>query len=186
MRRLSSIFVIPLIVAPFIGTSTALTAAGSGEFEAARQAGIQTVLDDPGAYGLYNEESIMDLNLGGIMLQARENAFDICFVLETSSDLSVWEVWEDFQRILPTEEGKLFLRIRAFVPPDVVSPNILIYEHWRFCRMPMVMRSTGSNLMLPERLRSATNPGPRFWLPTSRLFLREFQLLLKWESAGIC
>src|SRR5690625_1239387 len=129
MVNLSASFVVPVVALGVLGGGAVLPALRGDEIEAARQEGIEAVLNDPEAYGLYSERSILDLNMGGIMLKAVDGGFEVDFVLEISDDLSEWEVFEVFQRFLPNSGEKSFLRLRAFIPPDLAPPSILVYEH---------------------------------------------------------
>ena len=78
-----------------------------------RQQGINEVLDNPAAFGLHSEASIMDLNLGGLMLRRREQGFELEFQLEMSTDLINWYPIETITRQLAPEGEKVFLRVRA-------------------------------------------------------------------------
>jgi len=70
MVNLSASFVVPVVALGVLGGGAVLPALRGDEIEAARQEGIEAVLNDPEAYGLYSERSILDLNMGGIMLKA--------------------------------------------------------------------------------------------------------------------
>lgn len=97
------------------------------DVEAVRLEGVLSVLNDPGAYDLHTEDSIQDLNLGGLILRRSQAGLDLEFTLEESVDLAAWEVRERIQREIAMTEGKLFLRVRAGLPR--VPRDVRIFDH---------------------------------------------------------
>jgi peptidoglycan/xylan/chitin deacetylase (PgdA/CDA1 family) len=83
-----------------------------------RQQGINDVLENPAAFGLHSEASIMDLNLGGLMLRRGAQGFELEFQLEMSTDLINWHPVETITRQLAPAGEKVFLRVRARSAPD--------------------------------------------------------------------
>tara|TARA_E500000178_G_C17017281_1_gene753674 strand:+ start:509 stop:2665 length:2157 start_codon:yes stop_codon:yes gene_type:complete len=66
---------------------------------------------------LYTEDSIQDLNLGGLMIRKdAENKVSIEFKIETSQNLgAAWETLETIDKNIETDAPKEFLRIRSGV-----------------------------------------------------------------------
>ena len=83
-----------------------------------RTAGRTDVLADPGSYGLFTEDSITDLNLGGAMIQKSGSNVVVNLQLQTTPDLSTSFTNHGepvgFEVNLPGD--KHFLRIRALIP----------------------------------------------------------------------
>lgn len=81
-----------------------------------RTAGRADVVSSPGSYGLYTSNSIMDLNLGGIMLRKEGTNAHVSIQLQISSDLSSGFTDHGEPLELPPVSlpgDKSFLRIRA-------------------------------------------------------------------------
>ncbi len=76
---------------------------------------IGIVAGAPQRFGLYDETSIMDLSLGGLMLKrpADQSGWVFAFTIEKSSDLVGWETLEHIVREITTERDQEFLRVRA-------------------------------------------------------------------------
>lgn len=94
--------------------------------------GIRAVVNDPATYNLFSESSILDLNLGGLILERGESGFELQFSLEISEDLITWETTELFRRVLQPEGDQTFLRVRtgpSLTDPAPPIPDIQIYEH---------------------------------------------------------
>jgi len=81
-----------------------------------RQEGVDQVLANPAAYDLHSEASIMDLNVGGLMLQRGSQGFELKFQLEMSTDLVHWQPVETITRLLAPAGDKVFLRVRTSKP----------------------------------------------------------------------
>ena len=83
-----------------------------------RTAGRTDVLADPGSYGLFTEDSITDLNLGGAMIQKSGNNVVVNLQLQTTPDLST--SFTNHGEPVGIEVGlpgdKHFLRVRAVDP----------------------------------------------------------------------
>ena len=103
--------------------------ATSDEVASSFTAGQEDVLSDPVAYDLYDEASIMEINVATPLLSMTnvENQAEIEFAIESSDDLQTWTVDE---RILRTVEGqgdKYFVRVSAGAP--YINPSVLVYAH---------------------------------------------------------
>jgi len=95
----------------------------------ARADGVQAVLDNPSNYELYNESSIMEMNVTNptlSMLNESEQA-QVEFTLETSTDLEDWDIEERIQRTVQATGDKFFVRIKSGAP--YVTPNVLVFNH---------------------------------------------------------
>jgi hypothetical protein len=83
-------------------------------------AGTAAVVSNPGTYGLYNSNSIMDLNLGGVMLQKTGSNAVVRVQMQTTPDISTQAFTNNGTPIelppveMPDDKG--FLRIRALGP----------------------------------------------------------------------
>ena len=92
-------------------------------------AGIQSVTSDPQSYQLYNESSIMEMNVTNptlSMLNESEQA-QVEFTLETSTDLEDWNIEERIQRTVQATGDKFFVRIKSGIPQ--VTPAVLVFNH---------------------------------------------------------
>jgi predicted lipoprotein with Yx(FWY)xxD motif len=92
-------------------------------------AGILSVTSDPQSYQLYNESSIMEMNVSNptlSMLNDSEQA-QVEFTLETSTDLEDWNIEERIQRTVQATGDKFFVRIKSGVP--YVTPTVLVFNH---------------------------------------------------------
>lgn len=81
-----------------------------------RQSGRSDVTSNPSAYSLYTASSIMDLNLGGLMIQKVGDSVTVNFQLQTTTDLATQaftDEGEPMTRTITMPESKGFLRIRA-------------------------------------------------------------------------
>ena len=78
--------------------------------------GQTMVTDDPGTYGLYTSDSIMDLDMGYMMLQTSNNWVRLNLQLEKCSNLTEG-LWIDFGDPVfwqvPADPGKVFFRVRG-------------------------------------------------------------------------
>jgi hypothetical protein len=86
------------------------------QFVSNRIAGQQDVIDSPVAFGLYDSNSIMDLRMGGLMIQKEGTTGTVVFQPQTTIDLAT-EPFTDFGNPIsipvPMPGNKGFLRIQA-------------------------------------------------------------------------
>ena len=86
------------------------------QYEANREAGRAEVIGNPGAYNLYTADSIMDLRMGGLMIQKQGSQVTLGFQPQTTPDLAT-QPFTDFGppiiTTIPMPEDKGFLRIKA-------------------------------------------------------------------------
>jgi predicted lipoprotein with Yx(FWY)xxD motif len=108
----------------------------STQYEANRITGVAEgkaeVTTNPTAYNLFTESSIMDMNLGGLMLKKRSNAneLDLELTIETKDSLldNGWQVAERIARKVSMDGvQRQFLRVRADAP--YVAPNVKVLAH---------------------------------------------------------
>lgn len=92
-------------------------------FEAGRIAGRQEVQANPAAFGLYTSDSIQDLRMGGLMLEAGLDGVAVEFLLESSTDLHSWQSVEAIQRLFELSGDRHFLRVRIQGMPDEPPPS---------------------------------------------------------------
>jgi hypothetical protein len=81
-----------------------------------RQSGRSDVTANPSAYSLYTASSIMDLNLGGLMIQKVGDSVTFNLQLQTTTDLATQaftDEGEPMTRTISMPASKGFLRIRA-------------------------------------------------------------------------
>jgi predicted lipoprotein with Yx(FWY)xxD motif len=95
----------------------------------ARIDGQQDVLSAPASYELYDESSIIELNVATPMLSMTndDNQAEVEFAIETSDDLQTWSVEERIQRTLEGQGEKYFVRVTAGTP--YVEPDVFVYTH---------------------------------------------------------
>ncbi len=76
---------------------------------------IDIVTGEPSRFDLYDETSIMDLNLGGLMLKRAEGepGWMLEFTIEKSTDLDQWEVFDQIVREITGGDDKGFLRVHV-------------------------------------------------------------------------
>ena len=88
------------------------------QFTGNRTAGRADVLADPGSYGLFTEDSITDLNLGGAMIQKSGSNAVVNLQLQTTPDLSTSFInhGEPVGIEVDLPGDKHFLRVRALGP----------------------------------------------------------------------
>jgi hypothetical protein len=88
------------------------------QFTNNRQAGQADVIGSPRTFGLFDSNSIMDLNLGGVMLQKEETSVLVNLQVLTSTDLSQGFTNHPASISFPVElpGNKHFLRLRALGP----------------------------------------------------------------------
>jgi predicted lipoprotein with Yx(FWY)xxD motif len=108
----------------------------STQYEANRIIGVAEgkaeVTSNPTAYSLFTESSIMDMNMGSLMLKKRAdaNALDLELTIEAKDNLTTdgWQVAERITRLVSMEGvQRQFLRVRADAP--YVAPNVKILAH---------------------------------------------------------
>jgi predicted lipoprotein with Yx(FWY)xxD motif len=108
----------------------------STQYEANRITGVAEgkaeVTSNPTAYSLFTESSIMDMNLGGLMLKksANANELDLELTIETKDSLidNEWQVAERIARKVSMDGvQRQFLRVRADAP--YVAPNVKALAH---------------------------------------------------------
>lgn len=95
-------------------------------------AGTSLVASNPASYNLYTESSIMDMNMGGLMLKKATNAnqLDLELTIETKDNLATngWQVAERISRkVNMSGTRRQFLRVRAGEP--FVAPNVKALAH---------------------------------------------------------
>ena len=94
----------------------------STQYEANRIAGQQDVIASPESYGLYDSTSIMDLRMGGLMIQKQGTDATIVFQPQTTTDLATLPFTNNGPPItnaIPMPGNKGFLRVGAiYVPAD--------------------------------------------------------------------
>lgn len=83
-----------------------------------RTAGQLDVITQPELYELYTADSIMDLNLGGVMIQKQGNNVTLTLQVEKTDDLTSmpFEPYGTFLLPVSVPGNKSFLRIRALQP----------------------------------------------------------------------
>jgi hypothetical protein len=92
----------------------------STQYEANRIAGQQDVIASPMSYGLYNSTSIMDLRMGGLMIQKQGTEATIVFQPQTTTDLVTLPFTNNGPPItntVPMLGDKGFLRVGAIYVP---------------------------------------------------------------------
>ena len=108
----------------------------STQYEANRITGVAEgkaeVTGNPTAYSLFTESSIMDMNLGGVMLKKGSNAnsLDLELTIETKDNLATsgWQVAERISRsVSMAGVQRQFLRVRAGAP--YVAPDVKVLAH---------------------------------------------------------
>jgi hypothetical protein len=86
------------------------------QFDGNRTAGRQDVIASPSDFGLYDSNSIMDLRMGGLMLQKLGTDVTVVFQPQTTTDLSTQPFTNSGEPIIKTitmPSDKGFLRIQA-------------------------------------------------------------------------
>jgi hypothetical protein len=96
----------------------------SAQYEANRIAGVAEgkaeVISNPTAYGLYTAASIMDLRMGGLMIQKQGTDATIVFQPQTTTDLVALPFTNNGTPItnaIPMPGDKGFLRVEAIYVP---------------------------------------------------------------------
>jgi len=86
-----------------------------GQFNNNRAAGQTDVINNPTTYGLYNSNSIMDLRMGGLMIQRQGTNAVVSFQPQTTTDLSLpfTNNGTPITNTIPMHGNKGFIRINA-------------------------------------------------------------------------
>ena len=74
---------------------------------------VSVVQGRPADFDLYDETSIHDLNMGGLLIQAETGTVSVAFVLEESTNSVDWTVYEEFLRDIVMPVDKAWLRLRG-------------------------------------------------------------------------
>jgi hypothetical protein len=96
-----------------------MTAIPSESFEEAmeeplaeeRILGQEDVTYSPASYGLYTSDSIQDLSLGNLMVEAADNSFTFSYEVQVSEDLTTWTSHSTPSITVTPAPDKQFLRI---------------------------------------------------------------------------
>jgi hypothetical protein len=96
--------------------------------------GISKVIVAPGSYGLYDSTSIMDLRMGGLMIQKQGTDATIVFQPQTTTDLVTLPFTNNGPPItntVPMPGDKGFLRVGAIYVPagdltDVLNDDVVV------------------------------------------------------------
>jgi predicted lipoprotein with Yx(FWY)xxD motif len=108
----------------------------ASQYQANRITGVAEgkaeVTSNPTVYSLFTESSIMDMNMGGLMLKkgANADALDLELTIETKDNLATsgWQVAERISRTVSMAGvQRQFLRVRADAP--YVAPNVKVVAH---------------------------------------------------------
>jgi hypothetical protein len=86
------------------------------QFNGNRTAGQQDVIANPMGFGLYDSNSIMDLRMGGLMIQKQGTNGTVVFQTQTTTDLATQPFTNNGTPItntVPMPGNKGFLRIQA-------------------------------------------------------------------------
>jgi formylglycine-generating enzyme len=98
------------------------------QFNGNRTAGQQDVIASPMSYGLYDSTSIMDLRMGGLMIQRQGTDATIVFQPQTTTDLATLPFTNNGTPItntVPMPEDKGFLRVEAiYVPAGDLTTDV--------------------------------------------------------------
>ena len=90
------------------------------QFESNRTAGRSDVISNPMSYGLYTSDSIMDLRMGGLMIEKQGTDVTIVFQPQTTTDLVTVPFTNNGPPItnaIPMPGDKGFLRVGAIYVP---------------------------------------------------------------------
>jgi hypothetical protein len=90
------------------------------QFNGNRAAGRQDVISDPATYDLFTASSIMDLNLGGLMLQKQGDSVTLNLEIQKTDDLGTtpFTPFENISLPVTMPGNKGFLRVRAISNPN--------------------------------------------------------------------
>ncbi len=88
----------------------------SQQFDGNRTAGQSDVISNPMSYGLYTSDSIMDLRMGGLMIQRQGSSAVVTFQTQTTTDLATQPFTNNgtaITNVIPMPGNKGFIRINA-------------------------------------------------------------------------
>src|SRR5690625_1255097 len=122
----------PVLLAPLIMIAITGGTLVMADFGSDFEAGVQAVLDDPEAYGLFSEDSILDINLNGRVLKVSEEEIEIGFAIEGSADLDSWEILESSERTFSMEGKKGSFRLRAKPLRTLTHLAVMVCDHPHF------------------------------------------------------
>ncbi len=92
----------------------------AGAFDSGREQGRDDVTTQPGLYGLFNEDSLADVNLGGVVVRKLGNAVNLEVQVQMTPDIKTQPFTDLPYRHLLYLDGlpsnKAFMRIRALGP----------------------------------------------------------------------
>ena len=105
------------------------------QFDSNRTAGQSDVISNPVSYGLYTSNSIMDLRMGGLMIQKQGTDATIVFQPQTTTDLVTLPFTNNGTPVtntVPMPGDKGFLRVGAiYVPANNLSENqVIVLSDW--------------------------------------------------------
>jgi formylglycine-generating enzyme len=94
-----------------------------------RTAGQQDVIASPMAYGLYDGNSIMDLRMGGLMIQKQGTSATVFFQPQSTTEIASVPFTDNGPPIMKTFEmpgDKGFLRVQALAAAPATAPDQMI------------------------------------------------------------
>jgi hypothetical protein len=106
----------PALVTALYGNANVAQLFTQSQFNGNRTAGQQDVIASPMAFGLYDSNSIMDLRMGGLMIQKQGTDGTVVFQTQTTTDLATQPFTNNGTPItntVPMPGNKGFLRIQA-------------------------------------------------------------------------
>jgi hypothetical protein len=106
----------PALVTALYGNANVAQLFTQSQFNGNRTAGQQDVIASPMAFGLYDSNSIMDLRMGGLMIQKQGTNGTVVFQPQTTTDLATQPFTNNGTPItntVPMPGNKGFLRIQA-------------------------------------------------------------------------
>jgi hypothetical protein len=106
----------PELVATLVGNAASANLYTRDQYDDNRLAGRADVISDPASYDLYSSASIMDLRMGGAMVQKHGNSATIVFQPQTTMDLATQPFTNNGTPVtntIPMPGSKGFLRIQA-------------------------------------------------------------------------
>jgi hypothetical protein len=98
----------------------------TAQYDANRTAGRQDVLSDPASYNLYTSASIMDLSMGGLMIQKQGNNAVVSFQPQTTTDLT--QPYTNYGLpitstiAMPGDKGFIRIQARPYPTPSGTPP----------------------------------------------------------------
>jgi hypothetical protein len=106
----------PTLVTALYGNANVAQLFTLSQYNGNRTAGQQDVIASPMAFGLYDSNSIMDLRMGGLMIQKQGTDGTVVFQTQTTTDLATQPFTNNGTPItntVPMPGNKGFLRIQA-------------------------------------------------------------------------